>query len=249
MDSERTLTQKIILILLLAMAVIFAVLTAVSRSRPGVAFHDTLLRISQTGDRTVYSGSLRGSEIAVASRPEGEDTEVTLSVDGRLRHTYRLERLEGSIATDYGFGALARRIRITEDGAVTFEGGVLPDGDSFYLVDEDGFIFTGAALTVVGQSNPVASAPNLTAWQVVSFAGGQARSVRGSWGVYGAALLLSVICALNTAFPRGMFYLAHMLSVRDPEPTEFYLSVQRLSCVALTVVAFAAYLYGLRLIQ
>ena len=40
-----------------------------------------------------------------------------------------------------------------------------------------------------------------------------------------------------------------MLSVRDPEPTEFYLSVQRLSCVALTVVAFAAYLYGLRLIQ
>lgn len=247
MDSERTLTQKIILILLLAMAVIFAVLTAVSRSRPGVAFHDTLLRISQTGDRTVYSGSLRGSEIAVASRPEGADTEVTLSVDGRLRHTYRLEWPEGSIATDYG--ALARRIRITEDGAVTFEGGVLPNGDSFYLVDEDGFIFTGAALTMVGQSNPVASAPNLTAWQVVRFAGGQARSVRGSWGIYAAALLLSVFCALETAFPRGVFYLAHMLSVRDPEPTEFYLLMQRLSCVLLTAVAFGVYLYGLRLIQ
>lgn len=248
MDSERTLTQKIILILLLAMAVVFAILTAVSRSRPGVAFHDTLLRISQTGDRTVYSGSLRGSEIAVASRREGENTEVTLSVDGRLRHTYRLERLEGTIATDYGFGTLARRIRITEDGTAIFEGGVLPNGDSFYLVDEDGTLFMDVTLTVVGQSNPAAGG-NLTAWEVVRFAGEPDRSVRGSWGVYAAALLLSALCALNTAFPRGMFYLAHMLSVRDPEPTEFYLSVQRLSCVVLTVVAFAAYLYGLRLIQ
>ena len=53
MDLERTKLQKAILIILLAMAVVFAVITGVVRTNKGVTFEGGLLSISQEGDRTV----------------------------------------------------------------------------------------------------------------------------------------------------------------------------------------------------
>ena len=53
MDLERTKLQKAILLILLVMAVVFAVLTGVVRTKKGVTFEDGLLSISREGERTV----------------------------------------------------------------------------------------------------------------------------------------------------------------------------------------------------
>ena len=50
MTARFTTLQKVILLLLAAMTVIFALLTAVSRSRPGVSFEGALLRSTQEGE-------------------------------------------------------------------------------------------------------------------------------------------------------------------------------------------------------
>ena len=72
-------------------------------------------------------------------------------------------------------------------------------------------------------------------------------AVRGSWGMWGLGLLLSVLCGLQTAFPLAFFYLRHALAVEDPEPTEFYLFMQRAGSVVAAAAVFGLYLYGLTL--
>lgn len=54
---------------------------------------------------------------------------------------------------------------------------------------------------------------------------------------------------LTAALPNTLFYLNHRLSVKNPEPTEFYYSMQRLSSVVLTGIALILYIIALRQIE
>lgn len=67
--TGRTLLQKILLILLLATALLFTVLTAVFRSQLRVQWADSLLRPAQTGDTSVYTGASHGQDVAVRVYP------------------------------------------------------------------------------------------------------------------------------------------------------------------------------------
>ena len=71
MTARFTTLQKVILLLLAAMTVIFALLTAVSRSRPGVSFEGALLRSTQEGEAAVYTGRVHGDPTTITVRPEG----------------------------------------------------------------------------------------------------------------------------------------------------------------------------------
>ena len=75
MTARFTTLQKVILLLLAAMTVIFALLTAVSRSRPGVSFEGALLRSTQEGEAAVYTGRVHGDPTTITVRPEGGGTE------------------------------------------------------------------------------------------------------------------------------------------------------------------------------
>ena len=67
LDTERDTYQKVILCIFLAMAVIFAIWTAISRSNDGVLFRETLLEISQQGSTTVYSGTVYSTPVTIPS--------------------------------------------------------------------------------------------------------------------------------------------------------------------------------------
>ena len=54
--------------------------------------------------------------------------------------------------------------------------------------------------------------------------------------------------ALDVAFPMTLFRLQHMCDVRDPQPTDFYLTVQRLGWVVYPFLLGAGYLWALRLV-
>ena len=60
MSEKRTLLQKILLGLLAAMTVLFAVLTGVNRSQPLVQWGDSLLRPAEEGNAAVYTSAVYG---------------------------------------------------------------------------------------------------------------------------------------------------------------------------------------------
>ena len=65
MSEKRTLLQKILLGLLAAMTVLFAVLTGVNRSQPLVQWGDSLLRPAEEGNAAVYTSAVYGEDIAI----------------------------------------------------------------------------------------------------------------------------------------------------------------------------------------
>ena len=73
MDEERTRFQKIVLLILAGMAVLFAVLTAVSHAQKGAYFEGTLLRPeSPARNVTAYTGRAHGTPVTITVTRDSE---------------------------------------------------------------------------------------------------------------------------------------------------------------------------------
>ncbi len=247
MDAPRSKLQKAILVLLAAMAVLFAVLTAVSRGRPGVSFQDTLLYPSREGETTIYAGKVHGDQVTVAVTPDGSAADVDFTVEGRFSHRCRVTYPAGTVTT--AWGEALPRVEIVRDGDVLFRGGYDDSEDSaFPLISEDGTAEIGGGFSVAG-ADPWYGF-DFGALDIFCFAREPALSRRGSWAAWAlAALLLSGMTALDVAFPKALFYWRNHWTVKDPEPTDFYLSMQKLGWVVLAATILGLYIWGLTIIE
>ena len=244
MDTERQPCQKIILCLLAAMAVLFAVWTAVSRTHEGVAFQETLLTIHEENGQTVYSGNLYSTPFTITCREENGTTHVDFDAPGHYTAHCRVEFPEGTITTE--FGKSVPRVRILRDEELLFSGGYdpAPDSSALKFCSEDGSWEPAVSIGFMGNGDPWHYF-EFSAWEIFDFATGQETSVRGSWRMYLMALFLTVIGALLIAFPETTFYLSHCLDVRDPEPTDFYYFTHKVSSVLLTGIILVLYCIGI----
>lgn len=87
--AGRTILQKVLLILLAAMAVLFAALTALVHGQPLVRWADGLLRPSQEDSAAVYTGTIHGESTVIQVHPDGEDTVVAFAIGSQLHQTGR----------------------------------------------------------------------------------------------------------------------------------------------------------------
>ena len=87
MDEERTRFQKIVLLILAGMAVLFAVLTAVSRAQKGAYFEGTLLRPENPAQNvTAYTGRVHGTPVTITVTQNSE-TRFTVGSKSRASWT------------------------------------------------------------------------------------------------------------------------------------------------------------------
>lgn len=244
LDTHRETYQKVILCILAAMAVVFAIWTAVNRFNMGVLFHETLLEVSEQGDTTVYSGMLYGTAVTITSREENGITYVNFSADGAYYAECRVEYPEGTIRTE--FGTDVPRLRIIRNDEVLFSGGYDPDAASSAVkyFNEDGEWDPMISVSAGSYGDPW-SLFEFTMGNILNFAGTPTLAARGSLDIYIAALFISIIGAVLAAFPETAFYLSHFLSVRDPEPTDFYYFMHKVGCVLFVVIALVMYISGL----
>lgn len=240
MNMERTKLQKAILIILLAMAVIFAVVTGVLRTAKGVSFEGGLLSVGREGDRTVYSGRAEGEKITLSVEPYATGYAVDFAAGNKVNHAYRVEYPGGTIAGAFGD---YERICITLHGETIFEGGYNPDISAARFCDLQGTTAPSHSAhweTGGGFWQHYQLAP----YQIMEFIDGPELTCRGSWAVYALATIGSLLVGLDVAFPELFFFLKYRFSVRDPEPTDMYESVQRVAWVLLTAVLLGFYLWG-----
>lgn len=244
-STGRTLLQKILLISLLAMAVLFAVLTAVFRGQPLVRWADGLLRPGAEGAARVYAGALHGQEVTVRAWSDGDDTVVDFTIGSLRRHTGRVSWPEGTIPREYG-GAVPR-IRIFLDDQVIFSGGC--DKDSGTLYREDGSREPGLSIWATTSYSSYWSSYQVDAFDVLYFAMEPATVHRGNWAIWGVTLFISLLTAVDIAFPLAFFYLRYSFSVNNPEPSDLYLAMQKAGWVLMTAVALGMYIWGLTILS
>lgn len=246
MDGERTRLQKIVLLILAGMAVLFAVLIAVSRTQKGAYFEGTLLRQTFPAPGvTAYTGKVYGTQVTVTVTQDGETrTTVEFLIEGVLDDVCVVDYPLAPIRTEYGH--TADGVRITKNGELLFEGGCNPE-DTYGWYDPDGAHDMEGSITIrAGSTSDPWNDFEVDKNAALRFALGPELESRGSWGLYFLMLFCTFLVALDAAFPMTVFYLQHCCDVRDPEPSDFYLACQKAGWVILPLLLLAGYCYALR---
>lgn len=239
MKTERTKVQNILLLILAAMILLFGVLSVVSLCRKGVTFEGTLLRIQTEADHTTYCGKVYGDEVSVVVR--SAKAQVEYLVEDRVHDVYTVEYPLEHIQTQFGS---VPGIRILKNDSILFEGGYDSRQEFAPWVDQKGE--WDVEIHVTYESTGGLRAPEeLTRWDVMYFLNGPDIVHRGSIGLYLLMVLLTLILMVDVAYPLALFKLKHRLDVRDPEPTDFYLAMQKAGWVLYPMLLLVGYIYTL----
>lgn len=73
----------------------------------------------------------------------------------------------------------------------------------------------------------------------------EAVTIRGQVGYFLMGVFLLAIATLDLRFPRFFFMLRHFLSVRDQEPTDFYLAMRKLGIAFTYIVAIVFFIMAI----
>lgn len=235
--------QRFLLLALAAMMVVFGVLTVAFRFHQGVEFDGALLKKTVTDAGTTYTGK----KLTVTVRKEGE-TSVLEHTAGGKTDVYTVEYPLDPIRTESGHNVDG--IRILKNDSLFFEGGYNPGTDFSMWYTADGEWDPGVSVYATTNSGEViGDAPEpFTRGNVMYFVKEPELVSRGSFGLYILCVVVSFFVMLNVAAPEAVFEWQHILSVKDPEPTEFYLFMQKLgSCVA-AIALLGFYIFALTLL-
>ncbi len=199
----------------------------------GANYEDTFLKKEVVSSETHYVGkSLWGTiHITVKSL---DDTRNSFNV------TYRLPNdIHKVFTVDFtGNGNLGQGIRIKDESDNLLFEGEYRKGDLF-LFDNNGqpFMEGIGEISVNGQS-PYNSYYSIPLKNVVSFAAFENDTIRGDVRFLLLAVFLIILTAIDMRFPLFFFKLKYMFAVNDPEPSDFFLAMQRISWYAYSVIAF-----------
>jgi len=244
-DQERTRLQIISLCVLLAMALLFAGLIAISRQSTGVSFEESFLKLEQQDGKNVYSGKVKGEVVIVVCYEENGADVVEFSVGSRYHHVGRVEHPEGTILSE--IGREIPHVRVFRNDVLLFSGGY--DEELGMLCDDEGKLdlFSSVEVKAV-YSYDYWYDYEFTAGDIFYFANEPASVARGSWELYALVAVISLLAAAEIAFPKTLFYFNHFLSVRDPEPSDFFWAMHNISCVTLPIIVLIGYIIALRMI-
>ena len=257
MERIRALNryQKILLLVMAVMILVFGVLYGLASGRTGIRFRDGFLVYSEEQGNAVYSGTIQGQEYRITVT--GDKT-VTFLCDDRVYGPYTLRKDASAVPADHNWADLMTGIEIREGNEILFRGGALEmdtTGNNWMLVDEDGnsnlvtVTFTMSDGTVVdGDGNVIdPMKPSATAvWELMNEPEPEKRV---QWIAWFAGLFLCAVNVVYMLFAEDLFRFGLSFRVRypdDAEPSDWQITQWHIGWTAIAVMAMVLFVLGLR---
>lgn len=245
-----TLYQKIVLLILLMMALLFTILYPVTISREGLLYEDTILLPEATETGMIYSGRIDG-EAASFTVSEGE---VTFQHGDKFYGPYTVREDETAIPQDSQLGSDAVGLEVYCGDDLLFRGAALDQGGLLWLYNEDGsienFDFTATLSSgemIDGSGEPVDPLePSVST--VLNLLSGPALTHKGDWTGWFCGMLLCIGTAVSILFVDELFYLSLSFQIRDPdraEPSDWEIFGRYASWTIIPLLALLVFVIGL----
>ncbi|MEA4961040.1 MAG: hypothetical protein VB114_05185 [Lutispora sp.] len=238
--SSKDIFLKILLPIILLIVLIFyfkAFFTI------GAYYERTFLVKEVAASDNHYIGKSKYGDIHITVKGlenEGSSAEVIYRLPNNINKQYIVNFKN---AENWGLGI--ENIE-DEDGNIIFEGEY--QKGSQFMFDKNGEpLMDYADVRVSLGLEAVYSADyKVSLKSVADFASFANDTIRGEYEYLILAIILFLIIAIDIKYPLFFFELRHCLDVRDPEPSDFYIAMQRISWVAypiIGIVLMAAAIY------
>lgn len=244
--------QKSILILMLAMALIFAAIYHRTISREGVLYQNAIFVPAEENGVTVYSGKLRGKRAAFTV---AADKTVTFRCDDQAYGPYTVKedptalpdleiQLEGMTGAE-----------LWEGDTLIFRGGFWQSGDSFWLRNADGSMDLGMQTYVVENGVKKDSDGNIidpakpSASDILRLVFDPEITHKGTWLAWFGAVFLSILNAVSILYADELFHWDLSFQIRNAEaaePSDWELMKRYLGWTVFTIAVLVIYILGLQ---
>lgn len=225
----------LILLTICILAFIFFYFTAFFKQ--GIRAYDEFFALSESGNVQTYTAPTSyGDAKIVVTRVSDTNSTVLYDMPGNMPLLYDIS----FIGETEGY----KNISIKSDSGLSFEGKYRSDEP--YLIDQTGdyFLGFGEENVFISTNNPFEQfSPSII--HTVSLTQYTNTEPRGNIVFLLIALFLFASTAFDIKWPLAMFTLEHFLSVNNPEPSDFYIMMQRLSWVVMPIIGVASMLLGL----
>ena len=240
--------QKILLLALLAMAVIFAAVYGITATRVGYRYNDAILVPRQTEGALVYEGKVDGQDTSIIV---ALDT-VVVNMGSKTYGPYSIQ--DDPSAVPEGHSYMIGIVILCDDHPI-FRGGVANGTDGFWLVNEDGSpeVVIGAYTMGDGieydmNGNPI-DPLKPTPQQIISLLRGPELTHKGQLSVWFVVTLIGLLTAFSILFADELFYLSICFRVQNAEtaePSDWAITSRNIAWFLMTLLIAGAYLTGLQ---
>lgn len=199
----------------------------------GAEFDDTFLKKEVVSSDAHYTGKNMYGSIHITVKGI-KDVHRSAEVEFRLPNNIN-RRYTVNFKDPKNWDAGIENIK-GEDGSIVFEGEYRKDRD--FMVDKNGefWLDYNARVMKYGES-PYNEYYKISLKNVADFAYSAKDITRGNYGLLVLALFFLVITIIDIKYPMLFFNLKYSFSVENPQPSDTYLALQKISWVAYPVIA------------
>lgn len=232
-DKFKGLTEnrksRTILLVILIVLVIFYFKVFFTR---GAFFNDIFLKKETGVNETYYTGKTNHGDIKITVKREEttyDKSEVIYSFPNNNTKHFIV-----NYKNEYNWDDYIENIT-DEKGNILFEGIYIKG--SPYLHGKNGDIIFRTNYDYRFDVLIGGKTYELPLVNVMEFATYEIERIKGEAEIMAVALLLLFIVAIDIKYPLFFFTLSHFIDVKDPEPTDFYIFMQKVSWVVIPLIS------------
>lgn len=244
--------QKGLLLLMLAMALVFAVVYHVNVSRVGVLYQDAIFVPEEENGVTVYSGKVRGERAQITV---SEGRSVVFRCGDKTYGPYTVKEDAAALPElEIGHEGMTG-VEIREGEQILFRGGFWQTGEDYWLCNEDGSMEFFKILYTTGDGaqrdadgnvvDPLE--PSLS--DILRLVYGPELTHKGDWLAWLGAVFISFLAAGSILYADELFRFNLSFQIQNAEaaePSEWEMVGRYISWTVFAIAALVIYFLGLQ---
>ncbi len=243
--------QKIVLLLMAAMTLVFAVAYPVTIAKTGFAYQGELLVMSQENGDTVYSGQVQGEPARFTVHADGT---VEFQWGEKTYGPYTVREDPTAIPEDREPDSSMTGVELRRGETLIFHGGVLQGENGPVLFNQDGSwadpgISVSSNGVEIDENGNVVDHMEPSAVHILDLMAGPRLTHKGQWFPLFGGALVCVLNALSMLFADELFRWQMSFRIRGAdraEPSDWEIMGRYISWTVLTSLALALFLAGLQ---
>ena len=247
--------QKIILLFMIVMVLVFAVLYSVTIAKEGFEYRDAILLPQQNNETAVYAGKIQGKQTVFTV---SADKTVQFQHGDTVYGPYTVREDDSAVPSDTdiisNLTGHMKGIEILQGTEILFRGGIMKFDDDWVLYNEDGslesmgiFATTNKGVVLDAEGNRV-DPMEPTVSDILTLAEGPELTHKGNWYAWFCGTILCCVAAVTILFADELFRRNLSFQIRNAdkaEPSDWEIAGRYIEWTVLPIVAFVVFIIGL----